>query len=72
MDEILFGAQVAFGGGNGGVAEEELDLFEFAAGGAAEFGAGATEVVGLEFPSQFLAIRARPRRAGLAETAKTR
>ena len=50
MDEILLGAEVAFGGGNGGVAEQQLDLFEFAAGGAAEFGAGAAEVVGLEFP----------------------
>jgi hypothetical protein len=49
MHEVLAGTEVAFDGLNGRVAEEELDLFEFAAGGAAEFGAGAAEVVGLEF-----------------------
>jgi hypothetical protein len=38
------------------VSQEELDLFEFAAGGTTEFGAGAAEVVGLDLPSEFLAI----------------
>ena len=54
------------------MAEQELDLFEFAAGGAAEFGAGAAQVVGLELQSQFPAVKPdrsehglrRERRAG--------
>jgi hypothetical protein len=41
MDEVLAGAQVAFGGGNGGVAEQQLNLLQLPAGRAAEFGAGA-------------------------------
>jgi hypothetical protein len=44
IGEVLSGAQVPFGGGDGGVAEQDLDLFEFAAGGAAEFGAGAADL----------------------------
>jgi hypothetical protein len=54
------------------VAEQELDLFEFAAGGAAELGAGAAQVMGLELQSQFPAVEPdrgehglrRERRAG--------
>ncbi len=31
MDEILLGAEVAFGGLDGGMAEQQLDLFQFPA-----------------------------------------
>ena len=43
--DLLLRAQVAFGGLDGGVAEQELDLFDIAAILAAEFGAGAAQVV---------------------------
>ena len=46
--DILFGAQIAFGGLDRGVAEQELDLLQIPAVLAAELGAGATEVVGAE------------------------
>ena len=45
LGEVLARAEIAFGGLDGGVAEQELDLFEVAAGQAAEFGAGAAQVV---------------------------
>ena len=45
---LLLGAKVAFGGLDGGVAEQELDLFEVSAVLAAEFRAGATQIVGPE------------------------
>ena len=45
LREVLAGAEVALGGEHRGLAEQELDLFEFAAGGAAELGAGAAGVV---------------------------
>jgi hypothetical protein len=48
LRQILAGAEVAFGGLDGGMAEQELDLFEVAAGEAAELGAGAAQVVGRE------------------------
>src|SRR5438270_13266617 len=57
MYQVLAGAEVAFGSGNGGVAEQQLDVFELSAGGAAEFGAGAAQVVRLDFPSEFLAVK---------------
>ena len=41
LEEILAAAEVAFGGLDRGMAEQELDLLEVAAGGAAEFGASA-------------------------------
>ena len=46
--DILFRAQIAFGGLDGGVTEQELDLLEIPAVLPAEFGAGAAEVVGAE------------------------
>src|SRR4051794_15358811 len=46
MGEILPGTEITFSGLDGGMAEQKLDLFEVAAGGAAEFGAGAAEVMG--------------------------
>jgi hypothetical protein len=39
--DLLLGAEVAFRGLDGGVAEQELDLFDISAVLAAEFGAGA-------------------------------
>ena len=44
---LLLGAKVAFAGLDGGVAEQELDLFEVAAVLSAEFRAG-TQIVGVE------------------------
>jgi len=41
---LLLGAEVAFSGLDGGVSEQELDLFEVAAVLAAEFGAGAAQI----------------------------
>ena len=32
LDEILFGAEIAFGGLDGGVAEQQLNLLQFPAG----------------------------------------
>ena len=43
--DCLLRAEVALGGLDGGVPEQELDLFELAAGFAAELGASAPEVV---------------------------
>ena len=40
-----------------GMAEQELDLFQFPAPAAAEFGAGAAQVVGPEPQSQLLAVK---------------
>ena len=40
VNEVLSGAQVSFGGLNGSVAEEQLDLFKLAARRSAELGAG--------------------------------
>ena len=57
VDQILFGAEVAFGGGDGGMAEQELDLFEFPAPGAAEFGAGAAQVMRSELESQLPTVK---------------
>ena len=57
IGEVLAGAEVAFGGLNRGMAEQELDLFEFPAPAAAELGAGAAQVVGLELQSQLLAVK---------------
>src|ERR1035437_852412 len=45
LREVLAGAEVALGGQHRGMAEQELDLLEFAAGGAAELGAGAPGIV---------------------------
>jgi len=45
LREVLAGAEVALGGQHRSMAEQELDLLEFAAGGAAEFGAGAPGVM---------------------------
>jgi hypothetical protein len=45
LREVLACAEVALGGQHRGMAEQELDLLEFAAGGAAELGAGAPGVV---------------------------
>lgn len=45
LNEILFGTEIAFGGLNRGMAEQELDLFQVAAGFATEFGAGAAQVI---------------------------
>jgi len=42
---ILLRPQIAFGGLDGGVAEQELDLLQIPATLAAQFGAGAAEVV---------------------------
>ena len=51
----MLGAEVAFGGLDGGVAEQELDLFDIAAVLAAELGARAAQVVRPEaFDSDFL------------------
>ena len=49
LREVLAGVEVALGGQHRGMAEQELDLLEFAAGGAAELGAGAPGVVRGEF-----------------------
>ena len=46
--DILIGAQIALGGLDGGVAQEELDLLEIPAVLASELGAGTSEVVGTE------------------------
>ncbi len=45
MGEGLFGAEVAFGGLDGAVSEQQLDLLQIPAGLAAELGAGAAQVV---------------------------
>jgi hypothetical protein len=45
---ILLRPQVALGGLDGGVAEQELDLLQIAAVLAAEFCAGTAQVVGAE------------------------
>jgi hypothetical protein len=42
LDEILFGAEVAFGGLDGGMTEEQLNLFQFPARLPAQLGAGAS------------------------------
>ena len=52
MDEILSRSQVAFGGGNRSVAEQQLNLLQLAARGAAEFGAGAAQVVRLDLETR--------------------
>jgi hypothetical protein len=53
--DILFGAQIAFGGLDGGVAEQELDLFQIPAVLPAELDAGTEQVVGAEvFDSDLL------------------
>jgi hypothetical protein len=46
--DILFGAQIAFGGLDRGVAEQELDLLQIPAVLPAELGAGTAQVVGAE------------------------
>jgi len=46
LDEILFGSEVAFGGLNGGVAEQQLNLLQIPAGFATQFRAGAAQIVG--------------------------
>jgi hypothetical protein len=46
--DILFGAQIAFGGLDRGVPQQELDLLQIPAVLPAEFGAGAAEIVGAE------------------------
>ena len=48
MDEVLLDAEIALGRLNAGVAEEQLDLLEFPAPGAAELGAGAPQSVRLD------------------------
>jgi hypothetical protein len=48
-------AEVAFGGLDRRVAEQQLDLLEVAAGLAAELGAGAAQVVGRELAERGLA-----------------
>ena len=53
VGEILPGAEVAFGGLDGGMAEQELDLFQVTAGGTAQLGTGAARIVGLELHTQF-------------------
>ncbi len=45
LNEVLLGAEVAFGGLDRGMAEQQLNLLEIAAGFAAEFGAGAAQIV---------------------------
>ena len=59
LREVLAGAEVALGGEHGGMAEQELDLLEFATGGAAEFGAGAPGVVRGEQVSRTLRTQLR-------------
>lgn len=39
MPEVLFASQVSFRGLNGSMAEQELNLFQFAAAGMAQLGA---------------------------------
>ena len=46
--DILLRPEIAFGRLDRGMAEEEFDLLEIPAAFPAEFGAGATEVVGAE------------------------
>jgi hypothetical protein len=46
--DILFGAQIAFGGLDRGVPQQELDLLQIAAILPAELGAGAAQIVGAE------------------------
>jgi hypothetical protein len=53
--QVLPGPQILFGGLDGGVAEQQLDLLEIPARPGAEFGAGAAQVEGRE-----LAERGRP------------
>ncbi len=47
--EVLLRAEVAFGGLDGSVAEQELDLLEFASDAAAELGAGPAQIVRRQF-----------------------
>ncbi len=46
--DILLGAQIAFGGLDRGVPEQEFDLLQIPAVLPAELGAGAAQVVGAE------------------------
>ena len=43
--DLLLGAEIALGGLDRGMSEQELDLFEVASGLAAELGAGAAQVM---------------------------
>jgi hypothetical protein len=45
VNQIQARAQVAFGGLHTGMAEQELNLFQFPAPGAAQLGAGPSQVV---------------------------
>jgi hypothetical protein len=46
MDKILTRAQIPFGGLEGRMAQQKLDLIKLAAGGAAQLRARAVKVVG--------------------------
>ena len=45
LDKVLLGSEVALGGLDGGVTEQQLDLFQFPAHTAAQFGARAPQIV---------------------------
>jgi hypothetical protein len=56
MPEVLFASEVSFRGLNRRVAEQELNLLQFAAVGMAQFGAGSPQVVRRDpLQSRFLA-----------------
>ena len=64
VGEVLAGAQVSFGRLDCGVAEQQLDLLEVAAGGAAELGAGAAQVMRPELQTYLHAVFSWPFWAG--------
>lgn len=58
LNEILLGAEIAFGGLDGGVAEEQLNLLQFPARLAAQLGTGSAQIMGRQI--RMSDRRARP------------
>ena len=65
VGQVLPGAQVALGGLDAGVAEQQLDLLQFPAPAAAELGAGSPEIVRPQPQAQLVPIKDRDGEDGL-------
>src|ERR1700694_5837577 len=63
--QILLSSKITLGGLHGGMTEQQLDLFQVAARGPAEFRASATGIVGLQLDSEFLPVLRNQRQNGL-------